>query len=111
MPCCSTHTPLLCARLKSSATRNQLIDFDEKVDRVMLRATKDAAYRVYEGVSILPVIFANHLLESEEKLRSTAHELGILLIARNGVEYGPRLMSDDVSDCELYRSLLRPPLA
>ena len=95
---------------KSSMTSDQLIDFDSKINRLMVQATKDPVYQVYHGMSVLPVLMANHFLESKEELQSLAREYGILLLTRNGLEYGPRLACNGVSDCDLYRSLLRPKL-
>ena len=106
----NSHAAVVC-EAKSSVTSDQLTKFDDKVNRIMVRATKDAVYRVYQGMSVLPVLLANHFVESEAELHRMACELGILLISRNGIEYGPRLACDGESDCELYCSLLRPPLA
>ena len=106
----NSHAAVVC-EAKSSVTSDQLTKFDDKVNRIMVRATKDAVYRVYQGMSVLPVLLANHFVESEAELHRMACELGILLISRNGIEYGPRLACDGESDCELYCSLLRPPIA
>ena len=106
----NSHTAVVC-EAKSSLTNDELTKFDDKINRLMVRATKDAVYRVYQGMSVLPVLLANHFIESEAQLHSTARELGMLLISRNGIEYGPRLASNGVSNCELYCSLLRAPIA
>ena len=104
----NSHAAVVC-EAKSSLTSEQLTKFDDKINRVLVRAAKDAVYRVYQGMSVLPVLLANHFVESEAELHRTARELGILLISRNGIEYGPRLPCNGKSDCDLYRSLLRSP--
>ena len=104
----NSHAAVLC-EAKSSLTSKQLTKFDDKINRVLVRAAKDMVYRIYQGMSVLPVLLANHFVESEAELHRTARELGILLISRNGIEYGPRLPCNGKSDCDLYRSLLRSP--
>ena len=104
----NSHAAVVC-EAKSSLTSEQLTKFDDKINRVLVRAAKDMVYRVYQGMSVLPVLLANHFVESEAELHRTARELGILLISRNGIEYGPRLPCNGKSDCDLYRSLLRSP--
>jgi len=104
----NSHAAVVC-EAKSSLTSEQLTKFDDKINRVLVRAAKDVVYRVYQGMSVLPVLLANHFVESEAELHRTARELGILLISRNGIEYGPRLPCNGKSDCDLYRSLLRSP--
>ena len=104
----NSHAAVVC-EAKSSLTSEQLTKFDDKINRVLVRAAKDMVYRVYQGMSVLPVLLANHFVESEAELHRTALELGILLISRNGIEYGPRLPCNGKSDCDLYRSLLRSP--
>ena len=105
----NSHAAVVC-EAKSSLTSEQLTKFDDKINRVLVRAAKDVVYRVYQGMSVLPVLLANHFVESEAELHRTARELGILLISRNGIEYGPRLPCNGKSDCDLYRSLLRSPI-
>ena len=105
----NSHAAVVC-EAKSSLTSEQLTKFDDKINRVLVRAAKDVVYRVYQGMSVLPVLMANHFVESEAELHRTARELGILLISRNGIEYGPRLPCNGKSDCDLYRSLLRSPI-
>jgi hypothetical protein len=104
----NSHAAVVC-EAKSSLTSEQLTKFDDKINRVLVRAAKDVVYRPYQGMSVLPVLLANHFVESEAELHRTARELGILLISRNGIEYGPRLPCNGKSDCDLYRSLLRSP--
>ena len=104
----NSHAAVVC-EAKSSLTSEQLTKFDDKINRVLVRAAKDVVYRVYQGMSVLPVLLANHFVESEAELHRTARELGILLISRNGIEYGPRLPCNGKSNCDLYRSLLRSP--
>ena len=104
----NSHAAVLC-EAKSSLTSKQLTKFDDKINRVLVRAAKDMVYRIYQGMSVLPVLLANHFVESEAELHRTARELGILLISRNGIEYGPRLPCNGKSDCDLYCSLLRSP--
>ena len=94
---------------KSSMTAKELNAFHDRVDLLMLRAAKKVEFKVFQDLSVLPVLLANHFLENHEELDKRARDLGILLITRNGMEFGPRLTCSGVSDCELYRSLLRQP--
>ena len=94
---------------KGTLGLKELGDFHTRIDALLKRAADDDAYMVYRGMSILPVVNGNLFREPESKLRNFADENGILLLQRNGVEYGPRLQSKEERNCSLYASLLRNP--
>ena len=94
---------------KGTLGLKELGDFHTRIDALLKRAADDDAYMVYRGMSILPVVNGNLFREPESKLRNFADENGILLLQRNGVEYGPRIQSKEERNCSLYASLLRNP--
>jgi len=94
---------------KGTLGLKELGDFHTRIDALLKRAADDDAYMVYRGMSVLPVVNGNLFREPESKLRNFADENGILLLQRNGVEYGPRLQSKEERNCSLYASLLRNP--
>ena len=94
---------------KATLGLKEMGDFHTRVDALLKRAADDDAYMVYRGMSILPVVNGNLFREPESKLRNFADKNGILLLQRNGVEYGPRLQSKEERECSLYASLLRNP--
>ena len=94
---------------KGTLGLKELGDFHTRIDALLKRAADDDAYMVYRGMSVLPVVNGNLFREPESKLRNFADENGILLLQRNGVEYGPRIQSKEERNCSLYASLLRNP--
>jgi len=94
---------------KATLGLKELGDFHTRIDALLKRAADDDAYMVYRGMSILPVVNGTLFREPESKLRNFADENGILLLQRNGVEYGPRIQSKEERNCSLYASLLRNP--